>query len=139
LSGLESNKTSCRLFGWGVSLGEAPKETAVAVYDSTFCDSNFPQVFCSTFLSRSEEACNAREGAPITCGDEKRIDGFLLTDEVCTINGVQFVLNYHSVREFIDWIKEKSGAKEYSGAQEFFSKVSVYIFVSTLLVILKFF
>lgn len=92
-------------------LGINPQESIIPVFDAQFCDSNFSQVFCSTFASNSDLACTARLGSPITCGDDSTLAGFLITDRACSITGDRFMLHYHSVSDFSDWIEKVSGAQ----------------------------
>lgn len=37
--------------------------------------------------------------------DDGRVDGFLLNNQECLVNGDIHRLNYHSVGEFLEWIE----------------------------------
>lgn len=130
LGGLKSN-SSCRLFGWG-GAREVPRRDAVEVLNSTYCDSNFPQVFCSKFASISAFSCDANAGSPVTCDDDvSTIAGFLLNNNrSCIENGDRFVLNFHSVEPFQEWIEKVS-----SGDSTKFS----FLIISVFLIVLRYF
>ena len=71
--------------------------------------------------------CMASSGAPLVSRDlaSTAIEGFLINEGVCSINGTKFVLNYHSVGDFNEWIKEVSGA-------ETISKISFLLILSAI-------
>lgn len=95
------------MFGWG-SHNDLTRIDAVSVYDSQFCDSNFPHNFCSSFTSRLHYSCDALLGSPVTCGDESIINGFLINNGSCNPSNGQYILNYHSVSEFESWIENRT-------------------------------
>jgi hypothetical protein len=114
--------------GWGGSQSNNRQE-AVIVHSPEFCDTNFPQVFCSGFDSRTDPTCASILGSPLTCnGDDTAVAGFLITaDDACTINGNRYVLNYHSVVGFQEWINDVSAAQSYA-------KMSIVLILSVILV-----
>lgn len=99
-----STSTSCNLFGWGGELLN-PRRDAVMVNSSIDCDPNYPQNFCTTFDSVSHATCTALRGSPLTCGSDTIAAGFVTNDEGCSTNAGRAVLNYHSIRDFRDWIE----------------------------------
>lgn len=108
---LEPSK-SYTLYGWGQENIDVQDSDAVTVYDSQNCDSNFPQVFCSIFEISTVRACSANLGSPLISVDSS-LAGFVISDtKNCTNNGGKFILNYFSIGEYQDWIKEVSGAEK---------------------------
>jgi hypothetical protein len=104
LGGLQPTVSSCRIYGWGGALlNHLNRE--VTVSPPSACDSNLPRIFCSSFSEQNDLTCAARLGAPLTCGDVSIIVGFLLDDR-CVQREENFVLNYHSVEDFREWIEE---------------------------------
>lgn len=124
LGGLESNK-SCSLFGWRAQ-EEVIRWDRVDIYDSTYCDPNSPQVFCSKFASPSHTTCTANPGAPVMCDDFSIIAGILIaSNRSCITNGDQSELNFHSIEPFIEWIEVVSSAVT--------KKISVFLILSAFL------
>lgn len=124
LGALPTNET-CHLLGWGQ--GET-RQDAINVYSPEFCDENFPQVFCTTFGSKTDGTCSAIFGSPLTCTDHSAVAGFLITgDETCPISGTRFVLNYHSVGGFQEWVENEISAASYA-------KMSVALILSAILI-----
>jgi hypothetical protein len=110
---LPTNET-CHLHGWG-GADLNSRQVAINVYSPEFCDINFPQVFCTTFGSIADDTCTALLGSPLTCTDHDDIAGFVITsEETCATQGRQFVLQYHSIGGFNEWIHEVSGAETYA-------------------------
>lgn len=122
-----SSSSSCRLWGWGETIGQLPRKAEITIYDPKFCDDNFPQIFCTTFSSINNQACTARQGSPVTCGDKGIIVGLLVNDEYCATIGDRHMLNYLSVSEFREWIQEVSGAEK-------MKKISLSLLIVVLLV-----
>lgn len=103
MSGLQAN-TDCELFGWGGGL-QSPRRDLVTILDSQFCDPNLPDVFCTTFAAETHSTCSAMLASPVVCGN--MISGFLTNDGTCTTNDYnQTTLSYHSVNDFVDWIRQ---------------------------------
>lgn len=123
---LETN-TTFNVFGWGGEL-DNPRRDPVTVLRSQFCNPQFPQAYCSIFAGNNS-ICSAKLGSPILKGDASSasIDGFLISEGYCTSNGSQFILNYHSVDDFKDWIKKTSGA-------ESLTKLSMVLILSAFLI-----
>jgi secreted trypsin-like serine protease len=96
---------SCNLYGWGDEQVN-PRRDAVSVDEPQQCDPNFPQVFCSRHSSQSEGSCTARLGSPLVCLGSLTVTGILLNDQSCSASGSNFLLNYHSLHRFQDWINE---------------------------------
>lgn len=96
--------SSCNLFGWGGELLD-PRRDAVIVNNSSACDPNFPQNFCTFLDTISHSTCSAWQGSPLTCGNDGIVAGFLTNDGGCSTNfDGRAVLNYHSIDDFRDWI-----------------------------------
>lgn len=91
------------MFGWRGALAD-PRRDAVLIQGSQSCDPEFPQALCSNFLSNALASCGAFQGATIVC-DGGMVDGFLLNNQECWVNGDIHRLNYHSVGEFLEWIE----------------------------------
>lgn len=109
LGSLPTNST-CNLFGWG-GAAENPRRNSIFVFNSQFCDPNFPTAFCSTFDTRTHDSCSAVEGSPVVCFDST-IDGFLIDNvQACANNNDRFFLNFHSVSEYREWIDEVSASR----------------------------
>lgn len=122
LGALPTNDT-CHLLGWGQT---NTRQDAINVYSPEFCDENFPQVFCTSFDSRTDPTCTAILGSPLTCHDHAAIGGFLLSGD-CVINGNRWLLNYHSLGGFQEWIDDVSAAKSYA-------KMSIFVILSAVLI-----
>lgn len=130
LGGLKTN-SFCNLFGWG-GAREFPRRDRIEVLNSTYCDPDFPQVFCSRFASTSANTCDANAGSPVTCDDDvSTVAGFLLNNNrSCIENGDRFELNFHSVEPFKEWIEKVSSSESIK-----FS----FLILSGFLIILRFF
>lgn len=125
LGGLSTNST-CTLRGWGGPDVIFPLVAPIGVFAPEFCYGSMPQAFCSTFDTAHQFPCSSRLGAPIICGPEGRLDGFVITEnQYCNNFWGRNMLHYHSVEEFRDWIEEVSGV-------EMTSKVSVVLILSVL-------
>ncbi|XP_037034422.1 uncharacterized protein LOC119073217 [Bradysia coprophila] len=99
-----STSTPCNLFGWGGELLD-PRRDAVMVTGPVACDPNYPQSYCTVFDSVSHSTCDAMQGSPLTCGnDDITVAGFVTTDGGCSTDTGRTMLNYHSIRDFRDWI-----------------------------------
>lgn len=118
------------IFGWGGKT-DNPQRDAINVYNSQFCDPSNPQAFCSVFDFNST-TCSASLGAPLVIHDleSTSIDGFLINEGSCSTNGSNFVLNYHSVGDFEEWIKKVSGAVT-------INKISFLLILSSALIMLN--
>ena len=113
LGGLKSD-TLCSLFGWHGELSH-PRRDLINIYDSTFCNLNFPQVYCTEFSSSAISTCTANAASPVMCdspGSLQEISGILIgSNRTCIDNNEQVELHFHSIEPFVDWIEEVSGAK----------------------------
>lgn len=111
-SGLATNET-CRLFGWGGS-SLNPRADQVRIYNSTFCNNNETQAFCTNFANGGAEQCRATLGSPIFCTNSAITQhGFLISDTrqiggFCKEIGGLFTIQYHSIETFQDWIMQVS-------------------------------
>lgn len=86
----------------------------MTILDSQFCDPEFPEIFCSKFDDLSHETCNAMHASPIICGN--LISGFLINDGNCSTENNETTLEYHSVGDFDEWIRQvTSGVLEKRG------------------------
>jgi hypothetical protein len=125
-----SSAASCLLYGWGGAL-DAPRADQVMVYEPGFCNQNLPQAYCSTFSAMDHATCQAYEGSPVVCNPGS-IDGILLSDRSstprCVGEGERFILNYHSVAEYREWIETTSGVESRT-------KISVLAILSAALVV----
>jgi hypothetical protein len=121
LGSLGSN-SSCLLYG---ALGNYQ----IRAYNPQYCNPNFDKAFCSTFLTNNTLACNTFRGAQLVCGGDK-LDGFVISEPSCLLEANQYVMYYHSIGDYIDWIKEVSGAT-------LATKVSIFTLLSGLLISLK--
>jgi hypothetical protein len=93
-----------------------------------FCGSNSTQAFCSIF-DANLATCVSQLGSPLINGDvsSSSIDGFVISEGSCSRNGSRFVLHYHSVDDFRDWIEQVSGADSVK-------KVSGFLVLSAILI-----
>jgi hypothetical protein len=86
----------------------------VRVYNSTFCNNNETQAFCTFFPNGGAPECGASVGSPIFCGVSfVELNGFLITDTrpiggICKQIGDRSANQYHSVEDFRDWIMQVS-------------------------------
>lgn len=135
LGALESN-TSCILYGFG-GIEALPERKVVLVLSSEFCDQSASQFFCSQFEFSTEE-CEAETGSPIICGTGT-LDGILIretiTSKICAGFNIFYVLNYHSIGDFREWID--TIVEQYSDAQATI-KVSAFLSLTMLTFVLKF-
>jgi hypothetical protein len=100
----------CQVVGWG-NFREISPHRVVAVFGSSFCNPNLPQLFCSTIDSGSEVTCSAMQGSPVICGYGTEVAGIVISPGTCTGEIGNRRLDYHSVGEFKEWIQEVSGAE----------------------------
>lgn len=112
LGGLGSD-TLCSLFGWRGGHTH-PRRDLINIYNSTFCDPNFPQVYCTEFSSSEISTCTANAASPVMCDsteDLQEISGILIaSNNTCIDNNERVELHFHSIEPFVEWIKEVSGA-----------------------------
>ena len=112
LGGLGSD-TLCSLFGWRGQLSY-PRRDLINVHNSTFCNPNFPQVYCSEFSSSAISTCTANAASPVMCDsteDLQEISGILIaSNNTCIDNNERVELHFHSIEPFIEWIEEVSEA-----------------------------
>lgn len=103
------NNTVFSIYGWGGETAN-PRRELVTVLSPQLCDSRFPQAYCSVFVSSSITTCSSKLGSPLS-KDDSKIDGFLINEGSCSVNGTRYIMNYHSVEDYSDWIKKASGAQ----------------------------
>lgn len=103
-----SADSNCQLYGWGTAL-TTPRRDSVIVKDPSACDPNFTQIFCTIFDSATDASCSAYEGSPVVC-KEGSVDGILINDRACEISGNRYMLQYHSVSEFREFIDSVVGS-----------------------------
>jgi hypothetical protein len=122
---LVSNSTYT-LFGWSGHYAN-PTRVGVMVYGPQFCGNN-SEVFCSIFDS-TINACTALMGSPLVDKDtdSTEVNGILTSNGACYINGTKLVLNYLSIGNYTDWIKDNSGA-------ESVAKFSIFLILSAMLI-----
>jgi hypothetical protein len=100
---------------------------SVMVYEPQLCDGNSTQAYCSRFRY-SNLACFTLTSSPVMCGDRSHLDGIVISEGSCTIEDGSYMLYYHSIADFREWIEEVS-----SGAV----KVSLFALSSIALISLK--
>jgi hypothetical protein len=83
----------------------------IAIQASLHCNPSSPQAFCSTLDNQSQRLCNSKPGTPVMCTNNFTISGFTLNDGSCGKIDGRLSLDFHSVAEFEEWIKEVSGAE----------------------------
>jgi V8-like Glu-specific endopeptidase len=120
LGNLQTNST-CRLYGWS-GYFSVIKQDLVTVYGSKYCDSNSPEIYCSKFSSSTEIACKSQLGAPIVCGNETNISGFVINNGSCNQNR----LNFLSVDDLKDFINDPENYTDSATLQ----KVSIVFILS---------
>lgn len=104
---LMTNQTNeCKLYGWG-SAEDSPRSDSVTVYGPSFCGMHAMETYC-TISSSNIDTCTAKLGSPIVCNDGF-IDGFIIKNAGCSSDS--FLLSYHSVGDFREWIELVSGAE----------------------------
>lgn len=104
------NNTNFSIYGWG---GETaiPRRELVTVLSPQLCHSNFPQVYCTIFNASSNgSTCSSKLGSPLS-KDDLNIDGFLINEGFCSVNGTPYIMNYHSLEDYSDWIEKASEAQ----------------------------
>jgi hypothetical protein len=101
--GILQADTDCRLLGWGGDLIDPPSHS-INIIDSLYCDSSFPDAFCSVIDSPAHEVCSAQLGSPVLCGSA--FAGFLINDQACSTVDERNFLTFISVGEFGAWIRE---------------------------------
>lgn len=101
------------------------------IYDSQFCDMSLPQVYCSVFNFTDAQLCSAIFGEPVVCEDPTVVNGIVLSLSCnFTLGDIfQGSLNYHSLCDFNEWIRQVSAARK--------TKMSVIIFAFAGLLTLK--
>lgn len=102
LGRLVMNQT-CKLYGWG-GAEDFPRNDAVTVNGQSSCGM---ETYCTT-LSPNADTCAAKLGSPIVCNDGF-IDGFVIKNSGCSD---RFLISYHSVDDFREWIDSVSGAEK---------------------------
>jgi hypothetical protein len=132
LGGLRSNNT-CNLFGWGGQHSNPPNE-AIRVYESSFCDSKFPQIFCSVFDSSFVRSCSSNAASPLMCnagGSLQSISGLVVaTNNSCLESNDRTELNFIAIEPFIDWIEEVSAGRKLTTMTSLFLLSVVWSFVA---------
>ncbi|KAG4070041.1 hypothetical protein HA402_013701 [Bradysia odoriphaga] len=107
LGSIQSNSTTCTLFGFG---GAAlyPETVEVVPYTPANCYSNRSQAYCSEHVPLTR-ACSASVGSPLVCNPQS-VDGILLQTGCQEESPGRYLQPYHSVDEFREWIELVSGA-----------------------------
>ena len=70
-----------------------------------------PESYCSLIDSGSLDTCTAREGSPVICGQSYAIAGIVISTGTCTGPIGSRILNFHSVGDFEEWIRESIAGK----------------------------
>jgi hypothetical protein len=113
IGALPTNNTDSnfyRMVGWGDGKVSS-KQTVIAVNEPKLCDATKPQVYCSTFDRYTNENCKAIEGSPVIGSNDSFVSGVLMSSGTCEWTNGRYLLEYHSVGEFEEWIKEVSCAR----------------------------
>lgn len=97
---------SCKLYGFG-GAEDFPKNDLVTVDGPRFCGMDPIETYC-TISPPNIDTCTAKLGSPVVC-NEGFIDGFIIKNAGC--NSEEFLLSYHSVDDFREWIELVSGAE----------------------------
>lgn len=126
LGSLTTNST-CRLFGWGGS-EDNPETVEVEVFGPQYCNLNLPQAYCTDLLTPGR-ACQAYTGSPVVCSAQT-VDGFLLQTGCPEASPGRYLVDYHSVAEFREWIDIVSSA-------DLRSKISIIFLLSVVVISFK--
>lgn len=94
------------------------RRDSITVSPPSDCDPNFPQLFCSTFISTTHATCTARLGSAVVCDDES-VSAIVLNDGSCSSHGSAFLLNHQSIGDYEDWIRKVSSAKSLTLSSSF--------------------
>lgn len=134
LGSITTNST-CTLFVRGGRVDDA-ETVEVQAYGPQFCDSSLPQAYCSEVSVPSARACETFSGSPLVCNAQS-VDGFFLQTGCSEISPGRYLLAYHSVGEFSDWIENVSRIDDDdddddSGAE--LSKMSIMLLLSAVVI-----
>lgn len=102
---------------------------SVMIYEPDECSRNSTQAYCSRFRV-STLACFTLTSSPVMCGDRTHLDGIIISEGSCTKEADTYLLYYHSVADFREWIEEITSGGNAAG-------VSVFALLSIVLISLK--
>lgn len=128
LGSITTNST-CRLY---VRDGrfEDREIVEVQVYEPQYCDPSSPQAYCSELSVPSDRVCETYSGSPLVCNAQS-VDGIFLQSECREISPERYLIVYHSVGEFSDWIESVSTIES---SAVFTGKISSFFLLSAIVI-----